>query len=79
MRVHSSATRIWLMSNSPIQDKFTKLKVSKQRRYQLRNRQNGKCEICAKNAVKWNLCNEHVNKAKKRYRCLTVAKERMEK
>lgn len=67
------------MSNTAIQDRFTHLDVSKQRKHQLRKRANGKCELCTKKAVKWNLCGEHVNKAKKRYRCLSVAKEKMEK
>ena len=68
------------MSNSPIQDKFTKLKVSKQRRYQIRQRERGKCEKCnRKTEGGKTMCNYHREMAKKRYRCLTVAKERMEK
>ena len=66
------------MSNSPIQDKFTKLKGSKQRRYQLRQRAKGKCDKCNRDADGVH-CEFHKQKAKKRYRCLTVAKERMEK
>ena len=66
------------MSNAPIQDRFTKLKVSKQRKYQLRQRAKGKCEKCSRDAEDV-LCDFHKQKAKKRYRCLTAAKQNMEK
>lgn len=63
-----------------IQDRFTKLPVSKQRKYQLRNQAKGNCEKCACKAVNGGvLCAKHRAKAKKRYRCLTAAKETMEK
>lgn len=62
-----------------IQDRFTKLPVSKQRKWQLRQKAKGKCEKCKCDAVDGILCNKHRAKAKKRYRCLTAAKETMEK
>lgn len=61
-----------------IQDRFTKLNVSKQRKWQLRQKAKGKCELCQNDAV-GTLCAKHRAKVKKRYRCLTMAKERMEK
>ncbi len=54
----------------PIKDNFTDLSISRQRRWQLRQAAAGKCIICAKKAIKNNLCKRHLKlnrKYKKRY------------
>jgi len=48
------------MPPHPIKDRFTKLKVSKQRKWQLRQRANGRCEICPEEIEKWGLCAKHL-------------------
>lgn len=46
------------MSNK-ITDEFTGLKLSRQRKYQLRKKQSGLCEWCRKKVFKWGLCKAH--------------------
>jgi len=56
-----------------IQDKFTKLKVSRQRMWQLRNRKHGLCVICGLRAVTAEHCLKHAvykrEWAHKKYGC----------
>ncbi len=69
-----------------ISDKFTKMDISRQRKYQLRKKAANLCEQCPKKSVQWGLCKTHVlkkrqerrklKKCKKAYDCLTA---RMEK
>lgn len=73
----------------PIKDRFTKLKVSKQVKYQLRRKAKGQCQKCPEPEEKWGLCRKHVlladrqrrkrQQCKRRYRCATSALEKMEK
>jgi hypothetical protein len=52
----------------PIKDKFAKLPISRQYRYQLRMRQQKRCIICGELAVtKWK-CLKHMVKARERQR-----------
>jgi hypothetical protein len=52
----------------PIKDKFAKLPISRQYRYQLRMRQQKRCIICGEPAVtKWK-CLKHMVKARERQR-----------
>jgi len=52
----------------PIKDKFAKLPISRQYRYQLRMKQQKRCIICGEPAVtKWK-CLKHMVKARERQR-----------
>lgn len=53
---------------SRIQDKFTHLPVSRQRKYQLRKLQQKRCIICGEPAVNATHCLFHVVKYRERHR-----------
>lgn len=48
--------------SSAIKDKFTKLKVDKRRKYQMRQKVKGLCVKCPKKVHKWGLCKSHYKK-----------------
>ena len=52
----------------PIQDEFTKLRVSRQWRYQLRMRRDKRCIICGEPVVRNLMCLDHMVKARERQR-----------
>jgi len=54
--------------SKPIKDKFTKLKISRQWRYQLRKRRDKRCIICGGPVVGGLMCLEHMVKARERQR-----------
>jgi len=54
--------------SKPIKDKFSKLKISRQWRYQLRMRQAQRCIICGTPIARGLMCLEHMIKARERQR-----------
>jgi hypothetical protein len=52
----------------PIKDKFTKLKISRQWRYQLRMRRDKRCVICGEPIFRGLMCLDHMVKARERQR-----------
>ena len=51
-----------------IQDEFTNLPLSRQRKYQLRMQRDGRCTECGAQAVEGSRCLEHLIKARERQR-----------
>ena len=51
-----------------IQDEFTKLPVSRQRKYQLRMKRDQRCTECGQPAVQGSRCLKHLIKARERQR-----------
>jgi len=51
-----------------IQDQFTNLPISRQRKYQLRMQQQGRCTECGEAAVLGSRCLAHLVKARERQR-----------
>jgi hypothetical protein len=49
-----------------ITDEFSDLKVSRQRKYQLRHKNIGLCRLCSKEAVNAHYCQDHTEKAQAR-------------
>lgn len=49
-----------------IQDEFTDLPVSKQRKWQLRKRRSGQCVVCGKKSVTKTHCEVHAQKDRER-------------
>ena len=54
--------------SKPIKDKFAKLKISRQWRYQLRMQRDKRCIICGTPITRGLLCLEHMVKARDRQR-----------
>jgi len=52
----------------PIQDEFTHLKISRQRKYQLRMQRDGRCSECGAPAVKGSRCLKHLEQVRERQR-----------
>jgi hypothetical protein len=52
----------------PIKDEFTNLKVSRQRKYQLRMRRDGRCTECGEPAAQGSRCLKHMVRARERQR-----------
>jgi hypothetical protein len=52
----------------PIKDEFAALRVSRQWRYQLRMRRDGRCIICGEPVVSGLMCLDHMVKARERQR-----------
>ena len=52
----------------PIKDEFAALRVSRQWRYQLRMRRDGRCIICGDPVVSGLMCLDHMVKARERQR-----------
>ncbi len=48
------------MSRRVIQDEFTNLPISRQRKYQLRMQRDGRCSKCGKPVAQGSLCLEHL-------------------
>jgi hypothetical protein len=53
---------------TPIQDEFTDLKISRQRKYQLRMQRDGRCTECGEPALEGARCLKHLVKARERQR-----------
>ncbi len=56
------------MSRTPIQDEFTDLPISRQRKYQLRRQKAGLCTVCGEPAVSSSRCLHHLVKSRERLR-----------
>jgi hypothetical protein len=56
------------MSRKRIEDEFTDLKISRQRKYQLRMRREGRCTECGETAVAGARCLKHLVRARERQR-----------
>jgi hypothetical protein len=54
--------------SKPIKDKFTKLKISRQWRYQLRMRRDKRCVICGEPITRGLMCLAHMVAARERQR-----------
>jgi hypothetical protein len=52
----------------PIEDEFTDLPISRQRKYQLRMQRDQRCTECGEPAVKGSRCLKHLVKARERQR-----------
>ena len=52
----------------PIQDEFTQLPISRQRKYQLRKQREGRCTECGEVAIEGSRCLKHLVKARERQR-----------
>lgn len=52
--------------NAP--DEFTNLPISRQRKYQLRMKRAGRCQMCGAEAIHSSLCREHLVRARERLR-----------
>ena len=52
----------------PIQDEFTALPISRQRKYQLRMQRKHRCTECGEPAVQGSRCLKHLVKARERQR-----------
>ena len=52
----------------PIQDEFTHLKISRQRKYQLRMNRDNRCTECGAPAVEGSRCLNHLVRARERQR-----------
>jgi hypothetical protein len=52
----------------PIRDEFTKLKISRQRKYQLRMTREGRCTECGAPTAQGSRCLKHLVKARERQR-----------
>jgi hypothetical protein len=51
-----------------IQDEFTELPISRQRKYQLRMQRDGRCTECGEPAAEGSRCVKHLVKARERQR-----------
>jgi len=56
------------MPRRPIKDEFQHLKISRQRKYQLRQQRDGRCIICGKETPASSRCLEHMIIARERQR-----------
>jgi hypothetical protein len=52
----------------PIQDEFTGLPISRQRKYQLRKQREGRCTECGEPPAQGSRCLKHLVKARERQR-----------
>ncbi len=57
-----------LKMRRPIQDEFTELPISRQRKYQLRMQREGRCTECGEPAAQGSRCLKHLVKARERQR-----------
>ena len=53
---------------TPIQDEFTRLRISRQRKYQLRMKRDQRCTECGEPAVMASRCLKHLVQARERQR-----------
>lgn len=53
---------------TPIQDQFTHLKVSRQRKYQLRMQRDGRCTECGKDVFEGSRCVKHLVRSRENQR-----------
>jgi len=53
---------------NPIEDEFTDLQMSRQRKYQLRMRREGRCVVCGEKAAGSYLCLKHLVAERERRR-----------
>ena len=54
--------------STPIKDEFTHLKVSRQRKYQLRMERDGRCSECGEPVKEGSRCLKHLVRARERMR-----------
>jgi len=52
----------------PIQDEFTNMPISRQRKYQLRKQREGRCTECGEPAAQGSRCLKHLVKERERQR-----------
>jgi hypothetical protein len=52
----------------PIKDEFQHLKISRQRKYQLRQKRDGRCVICGELAISTSRCLKHLVKTREFHR-----------
>jgi hypothetical protein len=69
------ATKSVIM-NKRIEDEFTHLKISRQRKYQMRKLRDRRCTECGRPAVKGTRCLEHLIRARERQRKVRGLKRR---
>ena len=60
----------------PIQDEFTHLKISRQRKYQLRMLRDGRCSECGAPIIEGSRCVKHLVNARERVRARRGLKRR---
>ncbi len=60
----------------PIKDEFTHLKVSRQRKYQMRMKRDKRCTKCGEPAAQGSLCLKHMIQSRERQRKKHGAKRR---
>jgi hypothetical protein len=61
-----------------IHDEFAKLKISRQRKYQLRKQRDGRCVICGDTAAASSLCLKHLIARRENQRLSLGCKRRLE-
>ena len=64
------------MAQAEIQDEFTDLPISTQRRYQLRMRRDGRCIECGELVIYGSRCLKHLMRARERARKKRGSKKR---
>lgn len=57
-----------IMSRPAIKDEFTRAKISRQRKYQLRMQRDGRCTECGKPVIQGSRCLMHLIRARERQR-----------
>ena len=62
--------------NKRIEDEFTHLKISRQRKYQLRMLRDNRCTECGEPAVRGTRCLQHLIRARERQRSVRGLKRR---
>ena len=67
------------MPKPAIRDEFTDLKISRQRKYQLRKQRDGLCTECGKPAIQGLRCLEHMVRARERQRAKMGLRKRYTK
>ena len=63
-------------STKLILDRFTKMDISRQRKYQLRHANTGKCLMCSRKAVSTTLCLKHLINGRERARVVNGCQRR---
>ena len=67
-RIAGAEIDIKLIMRKPIQDEFTGLRISRQRKYQLRMQRDKRCTECGEPAAQGSRCLKHLVKARERQR-----------
>jgi hypothetical protein len=61
---------------TPIKDEFTHLRISRQRKFQLRMKRDGRCEICGAAAKGSSKCHKHLIYSREKRRKVMKCKRR---